>query len=279
QKLKASNAVFLDQFDFGSTVESPDATSLPVKLAVALLRNRQGEIQLNLPVSGELDDPDFSLGGIIIKVFFNLIAKAVTSPFALIGSLVGGGEELNLVNFAAGQIELDETAQGRLDKLAGVLYDRPGLKVEIAGRADAVSDRQVLHEEHFKKLLQAQKFKKTAGRKKGPQSIDEVVVEKAEFEDYLWRAYKAAPFAKEKNMIRMVKKIEPADQERLLRDFVKVSDDELVLLASNRARQVMAYITAKGPVEAQRLFLVDPQVMETDPAAVDKARQVEMKIQ
>ena len=279
QKLKASNAIFLDQFGFGSSVESPDATSLPVKLAVALLRDRQGEIHLNLPVSGELDDPDFSLGGIIIKVFFNLIAKAVTSPFALIGSLVGGGEELNLVTFAAGQVELDETAQGRLDKLAGVLYDRPGLKVEIVGRADAAADRQVLHEEHFRKLLQAQKFKRTTGRKDGSQSIDEVVVEKVEFEDYLWRAYKVAPFAKEKNMIRMIKKIEPVDQERLLRDFVKVSDDELLQLARNRARQVMAYIAAKGPVEAQRLFLVDPQVMETDPTAVDKARQVEMKIQ
>ena len=117
------------------------------------------------------------------------------------------------------------------------------------------------------------------GRKKGSQSLDEVVVEDTEFEQYLWLAYKSAPFAKEKNMMRMVKKIEPLEQERLLRDSVQVSDDELVLLARNRSRQVMAYLAEKGPVEAQRLFLVDPQIMQNDPAAAEKARQVEMKIQ
>ena len=192
-------------------------------------------------------------------------------------TIIASSEELNLVTFAAGQVELDEAAQGRLEKLAKVLYDRPGLKVEIAGRADAISDRQALHEDHFKKLLQAQKFKEVVGKKKDLQSLDEVVVETDEFERYLWRAYKAAPFAKEKNMLRMVKKIEPVEQERLLRDFIKVSDDELVLLARNRARQVMAHLTAKGPVEAQRLFLVDPQVIQHDPAS-EKSRQVEMKI-
>ena len=112
KKLVSSNAIFLDQFDFGSPVESPDALNLPVKLAVSLLRDRQGEIHLNLPVKGELDDPEFSLGGIIIKVFINLITKAITSPFALISSLAGGGEELNLVSFAAGQSNLDEIALG-----------------------------------------------------------------------------------------------------------------------------------------------------------------------
>ena len=153
QKLTTSNLIFLDQFDFGSPVESQDALNLPVKLAVSLLRDRQGEIHLNLPVTGELDDPEFSIGGVIVKVIVNLITKAITSPFSLIGSLAGGGEELNQVTFAAGQVELDEIARGRLDKLAKVLYDRPGLKVEIAGRADAISDRQALHENHFKKLL------------------------------------------------------------------------------------------------------------------------------
>ncbi len=278
QKLTSTNAIFLDQFDFGSAIESPDALNLPVKLAVSLLRDRQGEIHLNLPVSGELDDPEFSLGGIVVKVFINLITKAITSPFALISSLAGGSEELNLVTFAAGQVKLDDVAQDRLEKLAKVLYDRPGLKVEIAGRADAISDRQALHEDHFKKLLQVQKFKEVVGKKKDLQAPDEVVVGADEFERYLWRAYKAAPFAKEKNVLRMVKKIEPAEQERLLKDFIKVSDDELVLLARNRARQVMAYLSAKGPVEAQRLFLVDPQLVQDDPVAAEKARQVEMKI-
>ena len=115
-------------------------------------------------------------------------------------------------------------------------------------------------------------------RKKDLQSADEVVVSDDEFIHYLWRAYKAAPFAKEKNLVRMVKKIEPAEQERLLRKYVAVSDDELTLLARKRVRQVMDYLAAQGPVETQRLFLVDPQVVKGDPLAAEKVRQVEMKI-
>ena len=92
------------------------------------------------------------------------------------------------------------------------------------------------------------------------------------------RPIRRAPFAKEKNLLRMVKKIEPGEQERLLRDFVKVGDAELILLARNRAQVVMDYLSKKGPVESQRLFLVDPQVLSGEPAAAEKARQVEMKI-
>ncbi len=276
-QLKAHNSIFIDQFDFGSSVESSDAMNLPVRMAVSLLRNRQGEISLDLPVSGDLSDPEFSLGGIIIKVFINLITKAVTSPFALIGSLAGGGDDLNLVNFTEGRAELDKSAEEHLAKLAGVLYDRPGLKVEIVGRAEAGSDRQALQEAHFMKLLQTQKFK-DMDTKNRPLVITDVVVEKDEFEKYLWQAYKAAPIEKEKILL-LVKKIKPAEQERLLREFVKVDDDELLRLARQRAQVVMTFLTAKGPLEAKRLFLVTPQLLPAEAgAAGDKGRQVEIKI-
>ncbi|MCK5914626.1 MAG: DUF748 domain-containing protein, partial [Deltaproteobacteria bacterium] len=276
-QLKAQNVIFLDQFDFGSTVESSDAMSLPVKLAVSLLRNRQGEIDLNLPIEGDLSDPEFSLGGIIIKVIVNLIVKAATSPFALIGSLAGGGGDLNLVTFVAGQAELDAGAGEQLQKLAGVLYDRPGLKVELIGRADGTVDRDALQEGHFMKLLKAQKFKDMATKNR-PPVIADVVVEKDEFQEYLWSAYKAAPIKKEKILL-LVKKIEPLEQERLLREFVKVGDDELLTLARKRARAVMSFLVAKGPLEAKRLFLVAPQLLSADgAAATGKGLQVEIKI-
>ncbi len=275
--LLARNAIFIDQFDFGSTTNSPDAVSLPVKLAVSLLRNRQGEIDLNLPVSGDLDDPKFSFGGVVFKVFINLITKAVTSPFALIGSLAGGGEELNQVNFAAGRAELDKSAEERLTKLAGVLYDRPGLKVDIIGRAGAESDRQALQEAHFMKLLKAQKFKDMSAKER-PSAITDVVIKKDEFKEYLWQAYKAAPIEKEKILL-LVKKIKPAEQERLLRQFVKVGDDELLALARNRAQTVMSFLSTKGPLEAKRLFLVAPElVTEASVADGARGRQVEIKI-
>ena len=95
KKLDSQNYIFLDQFTFGDKVESPQATKLPVKLAIALLKDRKGEIKLDLPVTGSLDDPKFSVWGIILKILINLISKAATSPFSLLGAVFGGGEELS----------------------------------------------------------------------------------------------------------------------------------------------------------------------------------------
>ena len=95
RKLEAQNRLVLDQLTLGEKIESPSATTLPVRLALSLLSDRNGVIDLNLPIGGSLDDPEFSVGGIIIKVLVNLITKAVTAPFALLGSMFGGGEELS----------------------------------------------------------------------------------------------------------------------------------------------------------------------------------------
>ena len=88
KKLDSTNDVFIDQFDFGETVKSPEAIDLPVKLGVSLLKDSSGKIKLNLPVTGRLDDPQFSIFGIILKVLKNILVKAATSPFSLIGSMV-----------------------------------------------------------------------------------------------------------------------------------------------------------------------------------------------
>lgn len=275
-KLVAKNDIFIDQFDFGETVDSPDAMSLPVKMAVSLLRNRQGEIDLNLPVSGDLNDPEFSIAGIIVKVFINLITKAVTSPFALIGSLAGGGADLNHVGFVPGQAGLDAGAQERLLKLGKVLYDRPGLKVEIDGRAVTPADRETMQNEHFMKLLKLQKLKDEDG-KKPVRDIVDVVIEKDEFKDYLWQAYKTAPMEKEKVLLGLVKKIDPVEQERRLREFVKVSDNELLSLAKKRSQTVMDFLIEKGPLEPKRLFLVAPQIIAAGTDS-NPGNQVEIKI-
>ena len=132
RKLAAKNQLILDQLTFGDKIESTTATKLPVQLAVALLKDRHGVINLNLPISGSLDDPKFSVGGIIIQVLFNLIEKAVTAPFALIGSMFGdGGEELAYVEYDPGLAVLTPESQEKLTKLQTALIDRPGLKLDI----------------------------------------------------------------------------------------------------------------------------------------------------
>jgi hypothetical protein len=128
RKLESVNKVFLDQFTFGGPVESPRATKLPVKLAVALLKDRKGEIHLDLPVTGSLDDPKFSIWGVVWKIIGNLLVKAATSPFALLGAVFGGGEQLSYLEFDAAHFDIPAAAEGKLVSLA-----KPGTEARDRG--------------------------------------------------------------------------------------------------------------------------------------------------
>ena len=114
-------------------MDSPDAVNLPVQLAVSLLKNSRGEIDLNLPVSGTLDDPQFSVFGLVMKMLFNLIGKAITSPLVLLGSALGGGGEELAARPRRGHGHLGEAEQGRLKTLAQALVDRLTLRLDIVG--------------------------------------------------------------------------------------------------------------------------------------------------
>ncbi len=143
--LVGENKVLIDQITMGERVESPDATSLPIPLALALLKDRKGQIDIDLPVRGNLNDPDFSYGGVIWNALGNLLTKIVTSPFAVVGSLLGGsGEDLQYITFPAGNAQLSSAEQEKLKALGKALDDRPALRLEIAGAADPQIDRQAL---------------------------------------------------------------------------------------------------------------------------------------
>lgn len=138
-KLEARNQVVLNQLTFGEKVDSPDATKLPVLLAVALLKDRHGVIDINLPVSGSLDDPQFSVGGIILKVIVNLLTKAITAPFALLSG--SSGVDLSVVEFLPGTSQATAAGLAAVDKVAQALLDRPALKTTLTGTADAALER------------------------------------------------------------------------------------------------------------------------------------------
>ncbi|MFT4197229.1 MAG: DUF748 domain-containing protein [Pseudoxanthomonas sp.] len=141
RKLQASHHVIVDQLEWGQATDSKDKVSLPIRLATSLLKDRHGTIDLSLPVTGSLDDPQFRIGPIIWKIIGNLITKAVTAPFALLGSLFKGAEEAQFVDFAPGSAELPGSAREHLGELAKSLADRPELRLDIpaavAPQADA----------------------------------------------------------------------------------------------------------------------------------------------
>jgi hypothetical protein len=195
RKLTATNQVFLDQLTFGDKVDSPSALKLPVLLAVSLLKNSRGEIDLDLPVGGSLDDPQFSVGGIVVKVIVNLITKAITSPFALLGSIFGGNaEELAWLDFEPGFARLAGGADDKLKSIAKVMADKPGLKLEIAGRVDPATDRDGLLRAMLLGKVEALKVKDMA--KKGESLADDgrVTVSPGEYPALLTRCTRTRSF-------------------------------------------------------------------------------------
>jgi hypothetical protein len=261
RKLDSENKIFVDQLTFGDKVDSPDATRLPVKLAVALLKDRNGEIHLDIPVTGSLDDPKFSIWKIVVQIVGNLIAKAVTSPFALLGAaLGGGGEDLQYLEFEPGRATIPEEGTKKVEALAKALTEKPGLRLEIAGYVDPDPDREGLKQFLMQRKIRAQKLKDLVKKGATPTPVDDVVVEPAEYEKYLTQAYRAEPFPKPRNFIGMVKSLPIPEMEKLMLTHIEVGDEQLRELAANRANAVRAAI-AKAGVEPDRLFTVEPKTL------------------
>lgn len=260
-QLNAENRLFLDQLTFGEKVDSPTATKLPVQLAVSLLKNNKGEIDINLPISGSLDDPEFSVGGIIVKVIINLFVKAVTSPFALLGSMFGsGGEELSNVQFVAGKDTLDTNSQKRLENLAKALSERAALKLEITGRADPETDKEGLKRVAMERAMKVQKVEGQVKARRDSAALDEMEIAPEEYNKYLTLAYKAAKFPKPRNMVGLQKDLPPEEMEKLLLTNTVVDEDSLRELANRRALSVQKWLLEQGKVPQERVFLLAPKV-------------------
>ena len=151
--LEGKNRVVIDQLTLGKKSNSEQALSLPLGLAIALLEDRNGVIDLGLDVSGDIDSPDFSFGSIILNAIGNIITKAVTAPFSLLANLVGSDDELDNVEFGFGEHSLNADAQEKLNTLAKALKKRPGLRVNIEGTVNAMSDASALAQRQLNTTL------------------------------------------------------------------------------------------------------------------------------
>jgi hypothetical protein len=245
-------------------VESPDATKLPVNLAISLLKNNRGEIDLNLPISGSLDDPQFSVGGVIVQVIVNLFVKAVTSPFALLGSMFGSGEELSNIEFGPGRATFGDAATKRLESLAKALNERDSLKLEITGRADPEIDKEGIKRVAMERAVKAEKLREQIRKDSEGGSIDAVDIDPAEYPEYLKRAYKAAKFPKPRNLVGMQKDLPVDEMEKLMLTNLPASDEDVRELALQRAESVQGWLIEQGKVPAARIFLLPPKVGADD---------------
>jgi uncharacterized protein involved in outer membrane biogenesis len=262
RKLAATNRLKLDQLTFGERVDSPTATKLPVLLAVSLLKDRNGVINLDLPIAGTLDDPQFSVWGVLVQIFVNLITKAVTAPFALLGAIAGGGgEQLAYVEFAPGHADLEAAAQAKLRTLAKALADRPALKIDASGRAVPELDREGLKRAMLEGALRAQKQKTLAAQGESAPQLGALTIDAAEYPKLLAAVYRDADLpTKPRNVLGIAKSIPPAEMEALLLASYHVDDQALAALANRRAIAVKEWLATDGAVATERIFVVAPKV-------------------
>jgi hypothetical protein len=228
---------------------------------VSLLTNSRGEIDINLPISGSLDDPKFSVGGIIVQVIVNLLTKVITAPFALLASAFGGSEELGYVDFSPGTALLGPSQAQRLDTLAKALNDRPGLKLDIIGRVEPAADGDGVRRAKYEAKLRAAKVRQLT--RAGGESVDPAAVT---ITDQERPALIGAVYSDEKipdkprNVIGMAKGIPAPEMEQLILKNLSASPDDLRALATQRAAAVRDYLENKGKVSRERLFLVEPKL-------------------
>ena len=269
RKLDAKQHFVVDQLELGDRVESPDAIHAPIKIAVALLKDRNGVIDIDLPMQGSIDDPTFRLRPLIWKAFVNLLVKVATAPFALLGHLFGGGEHVNVVEFAPGSAELDKASQDQLAALVKSLKERPQLKLDVPITYSTELDRPQLAASKLHEELAARVAGTRAG-KKHPQSAGEEVFADPEkhykllLEQYRESLGKDAQLPESVQAVQSAKRKEAPPYEQAINDLdaalishIQVSDDDLVTLGKDRAKAIQDALLSGGEVDPSRVFIVD----------------------
>jgi hypothetical protein len=258
RKLEASHHVVIDQLEFGAATESKQAVPLPVKLAAALLKDRNGVISLDLPVSGSIDDPTFKIGPIVWKLLVGLITKIVTAPFALLGSLFGGGAQLAYIDFPAGSAVLSDSEAQKLPKLSSALLERPQLKLDVPLHTISATDDDALEKAALEQALTAAaspqgKHAAPRGKDSGTQSPRQTVLVVLYRQQF--RAEPVYPAEVAANPDADAAHIAWLEQE-LLQQF-KPTRDQRETLGRARAEAVQAALLANQGLAPERVFLTD----------------------
>jgi hypothetical protein len=265
KQLEAENKLVVDQLTFGEKVDSPDATSLPVMLAVALLKDRHGRIDIDLPIRGDLKDPDFKYGKAVLSVLLNLLTKIVASPFTLMGKLIPGGgdaEELQYLEFDPGAVAVVATELKKVEAIAKGLDERPGLRLEITGTADPVRDRKVLALQKLNAQLLA-RWQRGKGISK--QADLPIVEEERAIKELFDQQRSLQPVATPAEGAQLPSKPPTIEEMRQqLVAAIPVPDSELRLLAQQRAEQVRGQLIVDGKLADERVFLTEVDLTASD---------------
>jgi Domain of Unknown Function (DUF748) len=278
-RLNARNEILLNQLVLGEKIDSPQATRLPVKLAIALLKNSKGEIELDIPITGSLSDPEFAVGPLIWRTFLGLLGKIALSPFSALANLGGqGSEELSFIDFPSGSTELTEEGKGKVATLMKALKDRPGLTLDIGGKADEQADRAGLQRVTLDLMLKGVKLQRLieANPKADTPDLDKLQIGLDERPVLVAQLYKNYNLPnKPKNILGLEKSVDIDEQQRLLQESISIPSDLVKQLAGQRGAVTREFLMKEIPGE--RLFVIAPKVI-ADTVASAQNRRVEFAL-
>jgi len=263
KQVEAENKVAVDQLTFGEKTDSPDAVSLPIQFAVALLKDRNGRIDIDLPIRGDLKDPDFKYGKMVWSTLSNLVTKIAASPFNLIGKLIPGGgdaEELQHLTFEPGSTSIAPTEMKKIDALMKGLEERPGLRLEITGTADPARDRKAMALQKLQELLRT-RWRQESG---GTTESDLPVNAEARLLTQLFDQLPRQQPTESKSPDGAAKSLTMEEMRRKLVESIRVDDEALRALARTRAEQVQSLMVGEGKLPEERVFLTDVDLTTSD---------------
>nr|WP_321400332.1 DUF748 domain-containing protein [uncultured Desulfobacter sp.] len=268
-KLNSSNRVVFDQLTLGKKVDSKDATALPLEFAISLLKNPNGEIDLDLPITGDLSDPKFHFGNVVGTVLRNFILGIVTAPFKFLGNLVGlaGGQDLGFVAFEPGESLLDQAQKDKLDKLITVLGKKPNLKLEINSQYNKFKDAQQLRYRAYETMIISMDRKLPDD---GTVTLADLDEEKRT--RLIEKAYDKAQFPKPRDESGSEKELTVDEKQTLLVTSMPLEGEVLGDLGRERGNEIARYLTETGKIDKRRVFVTEP-----DPVAKDEENSDRIK--
>ncbi|WP_421299854.1 DUF748 domain-containing protein [Aeromonas veronii] len=262
-RLEGDNDITIKKLQLGEKIKSDQAKDLPLGLAIALLSDANGVIQMNLKVKGDLDQPDFSIGNIFWDVLGNTLSKAITSPFSLLASLADGTEDLDELPFLPGDPDLTPTQQEKLVKLAQALKDRPKLSMNIRGKVNFNEERPI---------LQRQKLERVLAKLTGNQADLDLLEQDPALQEALAQAYEERFGEDLEDLADRLHLDEESAALRaqaviLLQDQQLITAKSLRNLAMRRAQNTKEFLVDSQGIAPERLFVLDSQVKEEDKEA------------
>jgi uncharacterized protein involved in outer membrane biogenesis len=259
-RLEASNQITLNQLTLGQKVDSPSATSLPVRFALSLLADKNGVIDVNLPISGSINDPQFSIWGLVWKVVGNLIVKAVSAPFSWMAS--GGTQQTAQVSFDPGSAALGASQLQALNQVAAGMKDRSQLQITLTPSANAASEASAIREARLRQgLIKLQQRRQVQGSAVAGDALPPR--DSPAYLQLMRQLYREAPLKdKPRNLVGMLKDLPLAEMEQRLLGVMTVNDEQVRELALQRGLAVRDALLGLG-LATQRIFLAAPRLVSS----------------